>query len=160
MADMQISVVVDSASVLAMLEKAPVMVSTRLRNLVEAGAVAVQREMRQAAPVGVTGQLRGSVRYTFTPFALSAEVSPNVPYAAPVETGSKAHFPPYGEGTPLAAWAKLKGLNPFLVARSISRKGTKANPFVQHTYDKMKPIIEAEFNSGIGLLAKELDGGL
>lgn len=40
------------------------------------------------------------------------------------ESGSRPHWPPWGEGTPLAAWAKDKGIPPFLVARAISRRGT------------------------------------
>lgn len=34
-------------------------------------------------------------------------------------------FPPFGPGTPLAAWADAKGIPPFLVARKIAREGTE-----------------------------------
>lgn len=34
-------------------------------------------------------------------------------------------FPPFAKGTPLAAWAEQKGIPPFLLARSIAKKGTK-----------------------------------
>lgn len=34
-------------------------------------------------------------------------------------------FPPFSKGTPLARWAKSKGIPPFLVARKIAREGTE-----------------------------------
>ena len=43
---------------------------------------------------------------------------------ASVEHGAKPHWPPWGPGSALAAWANAKGIHPFLVARAISRKGT------------------------------------
>lgn len=34
-------------------------------------------------------------------------------------------FPPFGEGSPLAAWASAAGIPAFLVARAIAEKGTE-----------------------------------
>lgn len=34
-------------------------------------------------------------------------------------------FPPFAKGTPLAKWAESKGIPPFVVAKSIAKKGTK-----------------------------------
>ena len=34
-------------------------------------------------------------------------------------------FPPYGEGTPLERWARIKGIPPFLLARKIAQEGTE-----------------------------------
>lgn len=43
---------------------------------------------------------------------------------ASVEAGSRPHWPPWGPGSALAAWANRKGIPPFLVARAIARRGT------------------------------------
>lgn len=43
---------------------------------------------------------------------------------ASVEKGTKPHWPPWGPGSELAAWAALKGIIPFLVARAIALRGT------------------------------------
>lgn len=153
------SITVDSAGVVDMLLAASEKTAIRIGQLVEGAAIDVQREMRQEAPVGVTGQLRNSIRYVYAPALLSAEVGPKADYGAAVETGAKAHWPPYGEGTSLADWANLKGIPVFLVARSIAKKGTKAHPFVKPTYDKMKPVIEEQISVGISALVEEVNSG-
>ena len=63
MAGMQIGFKIEDANVRALFERAPAEVTRRLKSLVEGAAIDVQREMRIAAPVAVTGQLRGSIRY-------------------------------------------------------------------------------------------------
>lgn len=154
-----LSITVDSAGVVSMLTAASEKTALRIGQLVEGAAIAVQREMRLVAPVGVTGQLRNSIRYVYTPALLSAEVGPQADYAAAVETGSKPHWPPYGDGSSIADWANLKGIPAFLVARSIARKGTKAHPFVKPTYDKMKPVVEEQISVGIRALVEEVNSG-
>jgi hypothetical protein len=46
---------------------------------------------------------------------------------------TKPHFPPVRA---LKGWAERKGLNPFLVARAISIKGTPIVPFLKIAYDE------------------------
>ena len=58
MAGMPIGFRVDNAEVLELFARAPTAVKRRLTQLVEGGAIDVQREMRQQAPVAVTGYLR------------------------------------------------------------------------------------------------------
>lgn len=43
---------------------------------------------------------------------------------ASVAKGTRPHWPPWGEGSELREWAERKGIDPFLVARAISRRGT------------------------------------
>jgi hypothetical protein len=151
-----VSVSIDDAAVRAMLERAPEKLRAGVSRLVEGAAIDVQREMRIAAPVAVTGQLRKSIRYTFTPSFLRAEVSPNVPYAERVEKGGPPERVSVKPGTPLRAWAEHKGLNPYAVRNSIARKGTKEHPFVEPTYDKMKPVVERDIAQGIAALVEGL----
>lgn len=51
---------------------------------------------------------------------------------SPNWTRTKPHFPPVRA---LRGWAERKGLNPFLVARAISIKGTPIVPFLKIAYD-------------------------
>lgn len=158
MAGMQIGFRIEDAQVRALFERAPAMVTSRLKSLVEAAAIDVQREMRIAAPVAVTGQLRGSIRYVVSPMQIQAEIKPEVQYAEDVEFGTKPHPVSVAEGTPLLKWAKLKGINPYALKRSIERKGTKKHPFVEPTYTKMKPVVEAAIATGMSRLVEELNG--
>lgn len=71
---------------------------------------------------------------------------------ASVEGGTRPHWPPWGAGTELAAWAERKGIPPFLVARAIAQRGTikrfggpgrGAEMFAKGLADSMS-FIEAE----------------
>src|SRR5664279_1712518 len=123
------SIEIDDTTVQAMFARAQDEMKVTVRQLIEGAAIDIQREMRIAAPVAVTGDLRRSVRYTYTPALLMAEVTPNVPYASDVEYGGKARFVSVAPGTPLRKWADMKGINPYAVRNSIAKKGTKAHPF-------------------------------
>lgn len=152
-----ISISVDDAQVVAMLRGAPEILRRRTSELVEGAAIDVQREMRIQEPVGVKGQLRGSTRYTFIPELLSAEIKPTVDYGPDVENGSKPRYVSVKEGTPLRAWAEFKGLNPYAVQAGIKKKGTRPNPFMARTYNRMKPIVERNIVDGIADAVRELD---
>ena len=65
-------------------------------------------------------------------------VGTNAEYAAPVEKGSRPHFPPLAAITP---WAEAHGIPPFALALSIARRGTKAHPFLEPALDESKPDI-------------------
>ncbi len=54
---------------------------------------------------------------------VDAGTTPGV-IVASVEGGTRPHWPPWGPGTELAAWAERKGIPPFLVARAIAQRGT------------------------------------
>lgn len=153
------TITVDSRQVEEMLARAPVATKRRLRELVERGAIDIQREMRIAANVAVTGDLRRSVRYTFNTATLSAVIEPTAKYAAAVENGSRPHFVSARPGTPLSRWAISKGINPYAVAKSIAKKGTKPHPFVQPTFNKMKPQVERYIERGVAQLAQEMNDG-
>lgn len=144
-----IQVSIDDAKVQAMLARAPETIQKTIRQLVEGGAIDVQREMRIAAPVAVTGELRRSVRYTFSTATLSAVIEPTSEYADEVEFGGPARYISVAEGTSLRDWADLKGINPWALRNSIAKKGVVAHPFVGPTFDKMKPVVERSMADGI-----------
>lgn len=153
------AVSIDDARVVKMLTALPGNLGARVRQLIEGAAIDVQREMRIAAPIAVTGQLRGSIRYTFSPTNLRAEVMPEAPYAADVEYGTPPHKVSAAPGSSLRAWAEQKGLNPYAVQHAIALRGTKKNPFVEPIYQRMKPTIESDIAAGISALVQEANDG-
>ena len=160
MASIALGVEIDAKEVTRLFKSAPEVTTRRVRQLIEGSAIDVQREMTIAANVGVTGNLRRSVRYKMNPAQLEAEIKPDANYADAVEYGTKPHYVSVRPGTPLAQWARLKGINPYALQRSIARKGTKPHPFVKPTYNKMRPRVINDIATGMAVLAKELDNGI
>lgn len=154
-----IGVSIESESVVAMLIAASQTNAKTIGMLVESGAVLVQREMRLAAPIAVTGQLRGSIRYVYSPETLSAVIAPSVDYAVDVEGGTAPHEVSAEPGSSLAAWARQKSLDPYEIQHGIALHGTKAHPFVQPTYDKTKPIVEDNIAAGISSMVEAINHG-
>jgi len=100
---------------------------------------------KKETPVNV-GTLRNSFRSRFT--ELSGELTNTSLYAPFVHEWRK----PGGRMPPLSAidfWAKRKWIQipTFILARSIARKGTKANPFMARTVEKEENNVEAIIRS-------------
>lgn len=160
MATGALSVNIDSRQVEHLLERAPGATHAKLSELIEAGAIHMQRGVRVNAPVGATGLLRNSVIYTMDRDKLVAEVKPTAPHAQDVEEGRGPHEVSVAEGTPLRQWADFKGINPFAVQSAIRLNGTKAQPFVQPTFAAMKSTVEANIARGVTVFAEELNHGI
>lgn len=112
-------------------------------------AIHLQGGARKNAPVD-TGRLRNSIG-TKKPSIRSREVGPSVNYGKHVEFGTRPHFPPTSA---LQGWAAKRGISAFQVARAISRRGTKAQSFMQPAADETEgyvvtivPILAAEIES-------------
>ncbi|WP_241473768.1 HK97 gp10 family phage protein [Mycolicibacterium neoaurum] len=150
---------VESRQVEAMLKIAPQKVRSRIINTLLLGAIETQRELRIAAPVGVTADLRKSVKYEVNEGDLSAKIGPTAKYADPIEFGSRPHWVSVAAGSPLRDWADAKGINPYAVQRSIAKKGTKAHPFVKPTHTLMEPRISRRFDTEFAKLSAELSRG-
>lgn len=79
------------------------------------------------------GRLRSSMFARVEPLpdgsGMRARAGTDVRYAAAVHNGSKPHWPPIAA---IAGWVQRKRIDvaPFVIARSISRKGTRARPFL------------------------------
>lgn len=80
-----------------------------------------------------------------------AVIGTNVPYGPYVEHGTRAHFPPVGA---LGGWARRHNTNPYAVARSIARKGTKAQPFLEPALTSNEGRIRAL----VPVMAAEIEG--
>lgn len=105
------------------------------------------------APVGVYGALRDQWGQTFKRFYGKLESS--TPYAPMVEFGTRPHWPPW-KSPDFQAWARKRGLNAFLVARSISRKGTKANPFFDRSINDAQPGISEEWKKALDNIVRDI----
>jgi len=97
----------------------------------------IVREAKRRAPVGVSGLMRSRIVHEVvkgrSPLDATLRVYVPVqtergfPYAVAVEYGTKPHMPPVSA---LALWAKRKGVNPWAIAYSIKKFGTKPHPFL------------------------------
>lgn len=99
------------------------------RDLLRRG-LRVQNRAKDLAPVD-EGRLRADTRAELGRDAkgLVCRIGTTVEYALPVHEGSRPHWPPPGA---LDRWARMHGMSSgFLVARAISRRGTKARPFLR-----------------------------
>lgn len=75
------------------------------------------------------------------------------PYASFVHEGTQPHGVSIAAITP---WALRHGIPPFLVARSIKRKGTKAKPFFANSIDKSDTDINGFFSAALDGIASDL----
>ena len=97
---------------------------------------------------GLRGSINGQVRVPFGDVLEGAVGSP-LAYAAPVEYGTKPHFPPVA---PLELWCRrVLGLDAqearsvaFAIAIKISKKGTEGAHMFEKTMKELAPWIESE----------------
>jgi hypothetical protein len=104
------------------------------------GLKVVTNQVKVETPVD-TGELRASItdEVRVEGNVIVGVVGTVVGYAPHVEFGTAPHFPPPAA---LAGWARRHGVNPFLVARAIAKRGTKAH----RMFGK---VLESPFVSGI-----------
>lgn len=153
-----VTISADSALVQAMLRKAPEQTQATIKELLNVSGTVTMGLMRMNAPAGATGDLRRGIRYYFKDSETVA-VEPVASYATSVEKGSAPHWVSAKAGTSLWRWATQKGIPVYAVQRSIAKKGTKAHPFMQPTYEQAQPEVQRIFDNGIMALATRLNNG-
>jgi len=103
-------------------------------------AALVSRDAKLIVPVD-SGRLKSSI----TPDVrvkgnvVQGVVGSNKSYAPYVELGTRPHWPPLDA---LKVWASRHGTTPYVVARGIAAKGTKAYKYLQGSFDKNKDNIK------------------
>lgn len=122
--------------------KAPRVIGAEARKSIRKALILLQAGARQFV-VKDTGRLANALRITQTT-NLSGKISAETDYAIYVHEGTRAHFPPLNAITP---WANRHGLPAFVVARSIARKGTKANPFFDLAKEAKQADIDGIFKA-------------
>lgn len=143
---MNLVIDVDTRELRRAFAKAPLVVGTKLNAWIHTTTLRTERSAKQHVPPSVdTGQLQSSIHSRFG--HLRGEVKPTVKHAIFVHEGRRpGRMPPFQPGTALNSWATRKGMNPFLVARSIGRKGTKKNPYMDEAYQDVKPWANRHAN--------------
>lgn len=128
-----------------------------LRAITEADLL-LQREVMEGTPVGVGagGGLKGSIFAAEDVLAdnVIGVVGTPVPYAVPVELGTKPHFPPVDA---LIDWVERKLGVPadeapgvaFLVARKIAIHGTEGAFMFQRAFEANQPQVMAMFDAAV-----------
>lgn len=140
------------------LSGAPGVLNDETRKAMTTGLLLLEAEQRRLAPRD-TGQLAGSIHHTITGSgaALTGRVGPQAKHGIYVEKGTRPHFPPIDA---VRGWARRKGINPFLVARAIARRGTRAQPFVAPSLDKHANTITGLFSKiGVRIVQHIVGGG-
>lgn len=153
-----IGVQIDSANVQKLLASGAKNVAAAKREILDRASIMTQAEMRINVPVH-EGELRQSIRPKWQSVD-TVVVFSDKNYAPVVEFGRRANgkLPPYQAGTPLEKWVRDKmgdGVPPYLVARSIAKKGTKGAKFAAKTYATMKPAVITMSNQ---VIAKTIAG--
>lgn len=126
----------------------------------------IATQARQRAPVGATGILRASIgtRVTLGSDAthfIRGEVftGAQAPYALYVEEGTRPHFPPRA---PIELWARRVLGNAklwFVIARAISRRGTRARHMFRDAMAVVRPSIEPRLRAALDRAARLISGG-
>jgi phage gpG-like protein len=116
-------------------------------NAMRDSVLLIQREARINAPVD-TGRLRASItpEIRSEPGAIIGVVGSNVTYAAPIELGTRAFFPPTAA---LEVWARRHGMSAFVVARAISRRGLAARRYLGRAFEDATERIKARFEKAL-----------
>lgn len=116
-------------------------------------------QARAGTPIGVAGNLKNSWVQRPAKFEngeYRAFISNESEYAVFGIIGrGPGKFPPFGANTPLAAWANKRGIAPFLVARSIAKKGTQRwrdkNNWIGY-YTRNPAQVTDDFEATVGRL--------
>lgn len=133
------------------IEKYPQISEKHVTMAINRSLVRILGQQKQQAPVGVSGNLRDNWKIDIGRF--QGVLRSNAPYAMAVHQGTGPHAV---SGETLKAWAKRKGLNPWAVAKSIAKNGTKANPFLLRSIQVESGNVDREFANALGAILKEI----
>lgn len=119
-----------------------------IRTALKKSAYVVDGQAKRNAPVD-TGRLRASITNAVDASAVPrfATVGTNVMYARAVHDGRKPGSQPPTAGE-LALWARRHGnINPYVLARSIKRRGIKPRPFLRSAFEANLDRIRGFFQT-------------
>lgn len=133
------------------IERYPAISEKHVGTAINRALVRILGQEKQQAPVGVTGNLRDNWRIDMGRF--TGALRSMAPYSMAVHQGTKPH---YVSGETLKAWAARKGLNPWAVAASIRKNGTKANPFLKRSIEVEGENVNREFKNALDAILKDV----
>lgn len=168
---MQISIDFEQLrSLEANLRAAPGVVREELLAAMTEADMLLLREVKERMPSGAFGASGGMKGRSFNEervgeIGVEGFVGSSAPYTEYVELGTRPHFPPIEA---LIDWVKVKfsisddrearGVA-FLVARKISRVGTKGAGMFAQGFAAVEPQVRAIFNAAADRIAMRVTGG-
>lgn len=152
------------AEIQSMLAQVPAVTERHTRIAITKGLMLLQREIAEATPTGANQLLRKSIiaqPVQVSESGLIGVVGTSLNYAVPVEIGTRPHFPPLA---PLQDWVVAKlGIEKkraksvaFLIARKISKQGTKGAFMFRDTFKRLQPTINGYFSQARQAIIAEL----
>ena len=133
--------------------KFPQIAAKNLDEAIKLSIYEIQRTTTPKVPVS-EGRLKNSIRIDLIP--LRGSLGFTADYATYVHEGTRPHWPPFGAGSSLERWSRLHGIIPFLVARAISVRGTKAQPFLKEGVEGAKSSIDNRMKQALENIVKEV----
>lgn len=132
-------------------EQYPAVSEKHINKAINRALVRIWGAEKLEAPFGMSGIMRDNWRITAGRF--EGKIEAGAQYALFVHEGTAPHFPPIDA---IAPWAIKHGIPPFVLARSIARKGTKANPFLKRAVDKSRDGIQEDFEKALNDILDEV----
>jgi len=144
------------ASVSEMADKFPAVSEKYVGQAIRASFLRILSFIKQSngAPVGVNNALRDQWDERYSRF--EGKLSSKTKYAPYIEFGTRPHVVPVKNNIDFQKWANKKGLNPYAVAASIAKKGTRANPFFQRSIEQAQDGVNIEFGKALESITKEI----
>lgn len=136
--------------VIATLKSFPAKAAVHVNEAIEKTLVAIERDAMINAPVD-TGKLRADWDLSYG--MLTGTLRNRSKYAVFMEEGTRPHFPPMEAITP---WAIRHNIPPFLVARSIAKKGTKGTHYFVRAIKSNTAAANRFFEEAISKTITEL----
>lgn len=150
-----IRIQVDDKQLRQALRIAPNRIVNAMHVSLNRSAVQTQRYFREQITENEsihTGELRRSVHFQFLN-KLNVVIEPEAKYADFVEKGTRPHWTSVRN---LERWARFRGINPYVLQRSIARKGTKAHPFEKKVADKTVRFAQRDMQQQLNKTIKEV----
>ena len=120
---------------------APATLESEVKLALVAGSLLIEGSARGLAPKD-TGRLAGSITHNIS--GLTSRIGPSVAYGLYVEKGRGAGKPPPVGA--VAGWAARKGINPYVLARAIGRRGTRPRPYMLTAFNSNVGRVTALFS--------------
>jgi hypothetical protein len=126
---------------------------TKVVQQIVSSSLKIETDAKGRAPSDL-GLLRSGILTTISQGGFVAEIKATKEYSGDIEYGTSPHFPPPSE---LAGWASRHGMAglEYVIARAISKRGTKAQPFLIPSWTTEVP----EFTTAMEKICKDLESG-
>lgn len=142
---MQIDVRIEGLEKLqAGIASGPATLATEVRTAMTAGSLLIEGSARSLAGKD-TGRNAGSITHNISGGGanLTSKIGPSTAYGYYAEKGRKpGRMPPISA---IEGWANRHGINPYVLAKSIARKGTKPHPYMVPAFNNNVGRVTALF---------------